>query len=975
LTVRPLIEQWFPAAAIGEESLRERRTFTALPAPFAIHVWWARRPLIACRAVVLASLLPAWPTDDEVESEHLSDLRAELEKQFPKGPSSYHEWFLSAVGVAGDPIGARRAIEQAKAAGKTTVGNAYGYDRAYNMSPDQFLVDNFRRLCGARTGQSGTPTVLDPFAGGGSIPLESLRLGFDTIASELNPVAGAILIATLEIPLGLGEGFAATLRTWGDKWCELIRNRLESFYPAINPDEQLAYVWAYTVPCPSTSRPTPLCPNLWLDKSGKIAIRLDPDLQTGAVRTSIVSGPGAEAVGPESTFKNGVGKSIWTGETFNSDYVRHAASVGSMGELLLAVSVSRPRQRGRSFRTPSAEDHQAVINATKEVERRRPQWAVEDRLPVEPIPSGSKTDEPRSLSMDTWADLFLPRQQLALVTAQEALGEIHRIASEQLGELEARAVGLYLSLALDKAADYNSKLTSWESDRVKVAHTFVGHDFALKWSFAEMDGARALFQWAVKQITSTYKGTARLLESRRGSGALSAVPSDVSTAASILVGSATSLDVLDESIDAVVTDPPYYDNVMYAECSDFFWVWLTRSLREVGIDHSSAQLTPKESEAVANPALFAHLAPVGRRKKGSDLPTATELANRHYEEVLTASFVEVNRVLKKSGVLTVMFTHKRIDAWDTLGVALLEAGFSIHSSWPAYTESEHSSHQVNKNSAASTIFLTCRKRAHSETAYWADIRAEVSLAARTAAAEFSGSGLTGIDLTLSTFGPVLSVLSRYWPVHTGELDSDGNSQILRPDVALDLAREEVARLKKRGLLGGRDVEFDRVTDWYLLAWTDFGASEFRFDEGRKLSIAMHLDVDELAKTYKVIRASSGTVTILTPAQRRTAGVLDPDAASWPTLLDALHALMLVYDEEGLSAAKAWLVRTDKADDQRFRDLIEAAIHAIPRAREKGEFARPEARSLEGLRVTLFDDIAPPPDISDEPEIARLFEVE
>jgi len=326
--------------------------------------------------------------------------------------------------------------------------------------------------------------------------------------------------------------------------------------------------------------------------------------------------------------------------------------------------------------------------------------------------------------------------------------------------------------------------------------------------------------------------------------------------------------------------------------------------------------------------------------------------------------------------MTVMFTHKRVDAWDTLGQALLEAGFAINSSWPVHTESEHSLHIAKKNSAVSTIFLTCRKRGDTLPAYWSDIRVDVAAAAQQAATEFAAAGITGIDLTISTFGPVLSVLSRNWPVFSGELDSGGNPEVLRPDVALDLAREEVARLKKRGLLGGRDVEFDRVTDWYLLAWADFGAAEFPYDEGRKLSIAMHLEIDDLVKTHKVIRASSGAVTILTPAQRRTARALDPDAATWPVLIDALHALMLVYEEEGLAAAKAWLSRTGKSEDQRFRDLTEAAIHAIPRVRDKGEFARPEARALEGLRATLFDEIVAPRDSDAAPiEVARLFEMD
>jgi len=268
-------------------------------------------------------------------------------------------------------------------------------------------------------------------------------------------------------------------------------------------------------------------------------------------------------------------------------------------------------------------------------------------------------------------------------------------------------------------------------------------------------------------------------------------------------------------------------------------------------------------------------------------------------------------------------------------------------------------HQAKKNAAASTIFLACRKRSGSERAYWADIRRDVEHAAEAAAHRFASEGMTGVDLTIATYGPVLSVLSDRWPVHTGELDADGRPEVLRPDRALDLARERVAALKKRGLLGGREVEFDRVTDWWLLAWSDFQAAEFPYDEARKLSIATHLELDDLAKQHKVVKQGSGTVTLLSPAQRRTAGAIDPGAGSYGTWLDRLHALMLVYDEEGLAAARSWLARSGVAGDLRLSDIVEASLHAVPRVKDKGSFARPEARILDSLRASLFEHIAAP----------------
>lgn len=973
MTVRPLIEQWFPAAAVGAESLRERGSAKAYPPINFLHVWWARRPLIASRAAVLASLLPAWPDERDAASDATARRVLEaLQAEFPEGQQAYRDWFLRSIGIVGDPVAARLAIRSANERGARLVGNGYGYDRAFTVNLDRQDADVVRRLRSALAATGERPAVLDPFAGGGAIPFEAARLGFDSIANELNPVAAAILQGTVVVPGQVGPGFAEEIKRWGGRWSSQVERRLREFYPKQVGEESIAaYIWARTVPCPSTGRPTPLIPDCWLARgSYNAALRLHPDPDTGEVDVEIVEGKDAAAAGAVSTYKRGTGESIWTGETFGSDYIREVGQRGDLGEMLLAVSVTRPGVRGRSFRPPSADDRRAVERARSEVAARLTRWEIDDLVPTETIPTGWKTDEPRRIGVETWRDMFSPRQLLAAVTALEELRRVIQEATAELGPDKARALNLSLAFALDRAVSHNCTFGTWDASRGMVRSLFVRHDFAVSWTFAEFDGAAVLIPWAVNNAVKNHEKISKLVvedESLMGPA--------TTAEARVIWGSATSLPLESGSVAAVVTDPPYYDNVMYAELSDFFYVWLKRAVRDTWPELTAQVLTDKHGEAVANPSLFRDVAPAKGRKRSGE-KSAADLADERYEELLTQAFREAHRVLRPDGVLTVMFTHKRVDAWDTLGHALLESGFAIHSSWPVHTESEHSLHQANKNAAASTIFLTCRKRGGTSPAFWADIRGEVASEARRAAEERAAGGMFGIDLTISTFGPVLSVLSRNWPVYTGELNADGTSEVLRPDAALDLAREEVSRLKKRGLLGGRDVEFDRVTDWYLLAWTDFRAAEFPFDEARKLSIAMHLEMDELAKDHKLVRAASGKVTVLTPAQRRTAKGLDPDAGAWPSLIDALHALMLVYDEDGLAAATAWLSRSGKRDDQRFRDLFSAAMHAIPRAKEKGDFVRPEARILEGLRATLFDDIPAPVDVGDESDAAdRLFAVD
>lgn len=966
MSARPLIEQWFPAGVVGAESVRERGGSSSLPPINFLHVWWARRPLSASRAAVVASLLPAWPEDAEVDDDaEAAVVRKALEAEFPGGEPAYRDWFVRSIGILGDPIAAKAAIKAAVAAGTKTEGNAYGYDRSFTVTPDEHTLDRVRRLAALRGSVDGQPSVLDPFAGGGSIPFEAARFGCATVANELNPVAVAILQGTVALPAELGPTFAAVINSWGSTWAKRVQERLAPYFPHVDPDERLAYIWAHTVRCPSTGRPTPLTPDFWLarGKAGRdVAVRLEADPASGAVTREIVEGKGAAEWGDRGTYKQGAATSIWTGETFGGEYIREQANTEQMGEMLLAVSVSRQSRKGRQFRAPTRDDLEAVDAATAETKRRLRQWEIDGLVPTEAIPTGHKTNEPRRMGLLLWRQLFTPRQLLTTATALEELRQLVIEARDELGEHQANALALYLAFALDTALNYNGMLSSWHTSRIAVRPVFDRHDFSFKWSFAELDGASALVPWAVFQVFDAYQKIAKLVD-RPATLVASARPGKTV----IKLGSAVDLSLADRSVDAVVTDPPYYDNVMYGECSDYFYVWLKRSLRDTWPELCTLVLSDKDAEAVANPSLFDQVVTrTGRGKKATG-KSAVNLADEHYEALLTRSFREAHRVLKDDGVMTVMFTHKRVDAWDTLGQALLEAGFSVNSSWPVHTESEHSLHQAKKNAASSTILLTCRKRGSTAPAYWADIRGEVAAAARTAAAEMSADGLVGIDLTLATFGPVLSVLSRNWPVYSGELGPDGGPQVLRPDVALDLAREEVARLKKRGLLGGREVSFDRITDWWLLAWSDFQAAEFPSGEALKLSIATHLDLDDLAKQHRVIRAASGTVTLLSPAQRRTARGLDPQAGSWPTLLDALHALMLTYDEDGLAAARTWLARTGRADDARFSDLVEAAIHAVPRLKEKGEFVRPEARTLEGLRATLFEHIEAPAEPDLQPQ--------
>jgi len=429
-------------------------------------------------------------------------------------------------------------------------------------------------------------------------------------------------------------------------------------------------------------------------------------------------------------------------------------------------------------------------------------------------------------------------------------------------------------------------------------------------------------------------------------------------------GNAADLAALgDGAVDHVCVDPPYEANVMYAECSDFFYVWQKRTLADLYPELFRDELTNKDDEAVANEARFAEK----KRKRA-------ELALMDYRNKMTAAFAEMHRVLRDDGVLTVMFTHKKVAAWDTLATSLIDAGFGIRASWPVHTESEHSLHQAKKNAAQSTILLVCRKRARDGApVWWDDIEGEVRRTAREKAREFERQGVRGVDLAIATFGPTLAIISEHWPVLTAEADEvTGEPKRLRPEVALDLAREEVVRLRLHGLLLGRELDFDPVTDWYLIAWDLFHAAQFPADEARKLALALGLDLErELVTAKRVLAKKSEDVVLKEPRERRKEGMVDPEARIFPCLLDAVHTAMLLYLEDGADACRRFLGDAGLIGDSTFKACLQAMLNAIPRTKVKGEFVRPEAKALDSLRLAFFPDLELPPEPAAEEVAVQL----
>jgi adenine-specific DNA methylase len=969
---RLLIEDWLPVAELGIESRRERAIAMDLPPLYALHVWWARRPLVTCSGVILGSLLPSW-------SPRLVGL---AESPAFQDEATYHRWVLRLCGITGDPIRANRVSQAHKAAGTKAKANPFDYKQAFKNSPS---TDDLQHLHAVLRDTWGTlPSVIDPTAGGGSIPYSAVRLGMPAIANDLNSVAASVLRATVEVSTRYGsDEFGEELEKWAISLRERIESRLKPYFPE-KPSERITnYFFARTVACPRTGKPVPLAPNWWISRSAgeEVAVVVLTSAADGtqldAPLFDLRTGDAARAANPDvGTVTRGTAMSPWDGLVIDGDYLKSEAQAGRMGSVLYGVATRMPVSASgrtkwvRAYRAPSSDDIQALEAAEAELATHWSDWLARGVLPAEEVVDGHKTAEPLRYGIRKWTDMFSPRQLLVHASFvdefQRLVPELRAAYPDDRGKADA-ILGL-LGLMHGKALNYNSLLSTWHAGRGVTRSVFDTHNLAFKWTFVEFEASRDLFGWVLgDQLVRAFRGVHRLLlprgKQRRGGVGEPSV--EVPAAATVIRGSAGQMSSVPDASQALVCiDPPYYDNVMYGELSDFFGVWEQHTVGMAWPDLMPGGHADLKNEAVANPSRFKDF---GRRRG--------ELATADYEAKMQAIFAECRRVLRSDGVLTVMFTHKRAEAWDTLGMALLEAGFSIETSWPVNTEPEQSLHQARVNSAASTIMLVCRKRpdlGDRGKVFFEDIEAEVRSAARDAAQRFEVAGIDGVDLLLATYGPALSVLSRAWPVYSSETDDDGRSRLLRPEEALGAAREEVVRLRKAELVG-RDVAFDGITDFVLIAWQTFRAEEFPYDEARRLALAIGGgDVETLAAA-KVLDKKAGSVRLLSPKERKRKvyrPVLDGEMAGLP-LVDVLHAVLIEASESSLGAAKALCDRLRLLEDQRFVDLIQAMVRAVPNTKVKGKWVRPEAEILHQFCTAYLPQV----ELPEDPTSDTLFELD
>lgn len=912
--------------------------------------------------------------------------------------------FLRVRRVAGDPAWAKHRIAWETAQGIRTAEDKYGYRRAY-ANP-------------VKSEPSGM-VVLDPTSGGGSIPFEALRLGHRVIANELNPVGAVILYATLDFPTRFGRELADDIESWGKQlWREMV-DQLHDLFPAspLTGEEKArlahhlsqcpelipqydnekldGFIYTRQVICPGCGGEAPLLNTCWLSKEAGdlwgVKVAADGKPRNGKVffqTYRVVKGKGPGGEDPNfATVVRGVGRCIHcrqaiTGEEIKAQ-ARGESPPGRWQDRLYAVVAVRlepkldkhgkpqrfksgPRAgeimtwKVRFFRPPNELDLNALQTAEERLKAKWDKWEAAGIIPTEGIPDGNDM-RPVLYGMPRWCDLFTPRQLLGHLTLVEGLNRLKPGIIAELGLDRGRALVTYLQFAIDKGLDYNSKQTRWEYTRGIVKGTFSRHDFSLKWTFGEMifTGPNSGAAWRLSQVVDAYRGIAELLEPLHSlfDGA-SPLP------VAILNQTAAHMpQIEDRSVDLVCMDPPYYNNVQYAELSDYFYVWQKRTLKDLYPDLFHLRLTNKREEAVANPV-----------RDGS-----ATAAKRAYEKMMGEIFSECRRVLKDDGLLTLMFTHKEQGAWETLTRSLIEAGWTITASFPVESEAAASLHQRDMAAAASSIFITCRKRerTHKEPAMWTGlggrgVQRQVTDAVQNALEEFVALNLNPVDEMVACYGRTLHVLSRNWPV------MDGDEPVGPMRAMLEASRVVAANQVSRITAGRVKVgELDTETGMALTLFGIYGLSSFPYDEALSLSRSLNIALAAKPAGYRVegrmigINRESGGGTArsrgageqdmgyhaplvragsklrLAKPEERDERRMEQPQTDW----DVLHGLIQAYRRGDAPVARGYLNRHAGENPAKVLDLLDvwAAEVSVEGLRKEAEAMRFDLNPRAGNR--------------------------
>jgi adenine-specific DNA methylase len=554
------------------------------------------------------------------------------------------------------------------------------------------------------------------------------------------------------------------------------------------------------------------------------------------------------------------------------------------------------------YRIATEKDLEIFREAEKYLEEKR--WKLFEKWGFDPVPDEPLRRVPVTFGvinvwiygMLTWGDLFNPRQKLALITFAEKVRQAHEMMlAEGYEEEYARAVITYLALGVSRVADYMSNLCVHDNTQERTVHVFGRQALPMVWDYSELNPVSD----AVGSWTSMFE--------RRILTVLEGLIQVAQETVIVTQASATALPYPDNYFDAIITDPPYYDNTPYSYLSDFFYVWLKRTIGDLYPELFTTPLTPKSEEIVA----YSH-------GKGG-----FEEGKRFFEEMITKAFQEINRVLKPDGIACIVFAYKTTEAWETIISSLLKSGLMLTASWPIHTEMKERLRAQESAALASSIYMACRKRSEEKVAYFNEIKEEIERRVKEKLEQLWQQGISGADFFISAIGPAVEVFGKYSKVEKLSGEEVSVKELLEY-VRKVVSKFALEKVLKKADLGG----IDSTTRFYLLwRWT-FGNTKVHFDEAIKLSRSMGVELTELWDKGGIVRKEKEFVRVLGPMERASNSSF-LNRKSFNSMIDLLHYLSILWERGEKERIKEVLNETGYSGNETIWQVAQALSEILP----------------------------------------------
>lgn len=844
---KKLIETSLPLEAINAASAREKSIRHGHPS--TLHLYWSRKPLATARAVLFAQLVddPASRPDEFPTVESQDKERARLHALMEKL-------------IIWENSNDEKLLEQAR---------------------EEIRKSNDGKL----------PAVVDPFAGGGSIPLEAQRLGLESHASDLNPLAVLINKALIEIPPKFAgwspvfpgvaeeqsswlraEGLAADVQHYGQWLRDEAEKRIGHLYPKVTAPggtehTVIAWKWARTIISPNPANPieTPLVNSWWLSKKKGKEAWVKATVVDGQVQYEVQHNADGPKKGEDGTRVGRGGISLADGTPISADYIKEQGVQRGLGSHLIAIVAED--KKGRLYLSPNAEHMAASL------------VKAPDDVPRQELPYDPRNIWTPAYGLTNFSDLFTNRQLVALTTLSDLVSEARSkvledalaagiLAGERLedggvgAEAYADAVATYLALGVSRTADYNNALCTWHTTRDTVTHLFTRQAIPMTWDYIETN--------VLSNSSGNFLGQLKIVAK-----VIQRLPAEIS--GEVRQISATSRDYADL---VVSTDPPYYDNIGYSDLSDFFYVWLRKSLRTIHPSVVGTMLTPKADELVANP--YRH-----DGKQG---------AEKFFIEGFNSVFHRIREDDANPDVpMTVYYAYKQQDSgkdgtsstgWHTLLDGLIQSGWEITATWPMRSELKNRMLSQGTNALASSILLACRPRpaearAVARRAFVAALKSELPEALRT----LMQGAIAPVDLAQAAIGPGISVFSRYAKVR----EADGSDMSVRD--ALQLINATLDEV-----LGEQESDLDSDTRFAVRWYRQYGWEADSSGIADQLARSSDTSLAELQRGG-IFEAKGGKARLLSPTQLNEAW--DPAADEHVSVWEATVRLAAVLAKDGV----------------------------------------------------------------------------